>query len=93
MTKRQVGEERVYSDHTSTLLFMTEGSQDRNSNRAGPWRWKLVQRPWRDVATDLLRMACSVCSLIELRTTIPMGWAIHHQSIIKKMPYRTMSKS
>jgi hypothetical protein len=35
MTKKQVGEERVYSAHTSTLLFITKGSQDRNSHRAG----------------------------------------------------------
>jgi hypothetical protein len=31
MTKKQVGEERVYSAYTSTLLFITKGSQDRNS--------------------------------------------------------------
>jgi hypothetical protein len=28
MTKKQVGEEKVYSAHTSTLLFITKGSQD-----------------------------------------------------------------
>jgi hypothetical protein len=27
MTKKQVGEERVYSAYTSTLLFITKGSQ------------------------------------------------------------------
>ena len=31
MTKKQVGEERVYSAHTSTPLFITKGSQDWNS--------------------------------------------------------------
>jgi hypothetical protein len=35
MTKNQVGEERVYSAYTSTLLFITKGSQDWNSNRSG----------------------------------------------------------
>jgi hypothetical protein len=35
MTKKQVGEERVYSAHTSMLLFITKGSQDWNSNRSG----------------------------------------------------------
>ena len=35
MTKKQVGEERVYSAYTSTLLFITKGSQDRNSSRSG----------------------------------------------------------
>ena len=29
MTKRQVGAERVCVAHTSTLLFITEGSRDR----------------------------------------------------------------
>jgi hypothetical protein len=28
MTKKQVGEKRVYLAYTSTLLFITEGSQD-----------------------------------------------------------------
>jgi hypothetical protein len=35
MTKKQVGEERVYSVYTSTPLFITKGSQDWNSHRAG----------------------------------------------------------
>jgi hypothetical protein len=33
MTKKQVGEERVYSAYTSTLLLIIEGSQDRNSEQ------------------------------------------------------------
>jgi hypothetical protein len=32
MTKKQVGEERVYSAYTFTLLFITKGSQDWNSS-------------------------------------------------------------
>jgi hypothetical protein len=35
MTKKQVGEERIYSAYTSTLLFTTKGSQDWNLYRAG----------------------------------------------------------
>jgi hypothetical protein len=35
MTKKQAGEERVYSAYTSMLLFITKGSQDRNSGRSG----------------------------------------------------------
>jgi hypothetical protein len=31
MTKKQVGEERIHSAYTSTLLFITKGSQDWNS--------------------------------------------------------------
>jgi hypothetical protein len=33
MTKRQDGEEKVYSAYISTLLFITKGSQDRNSEK------------------------------------------------------------
>jgi hypothetical protein len=50
MTKKQVGEERVYSAYSSTLLFITKGSQDRNSHRAGTWKQELMQRSWRGVA-------------------------------------------
>ena len=42
MTKKQVGEERVDSAYISTLLFITKGSQDRNSLRAGTWRQELT---------------------------------------------------
>jgi hypothetical protein len=44
--------------------------------------------------TGLLPTACSVCFLIERRTTSPgmapptMGWALPHPSLIKKMLYR-----
>jgi hypothetical protein len=39
MTKKQVGEERVYLADTSTLLLIIEGSQDRrNPRKAGTWR-------------------------------------------------------
>jgi hypothetical protein len=50
MTKKQVGEERDFSAYTSILLFITKGSQDRNSHRAGTWRQELMQMPWRDAA-------------------------------------------
>jgi hypothetical protein len=33
MTMKQVGEERVYAAYTSTLLFITKGTQDWNSSR------------------------------------------------------------
>jgi hypothetical protein len=42
MTKKQVGEKRVYLAYTSTTLFIIEGSHDRNSNRAGSWRQELM---------------------------------------------------
>jgi len=50
MTKKQVGEEKDYLAYVSTLLFITKGSQDRNSHRAGTWRQELMQRPCRDAA-------------------------------------------
>jgi hypothetical protein len=34
ITKKQVGEERVYSAYNSSLLFITKGSQDWNSSRS-----------------------------------------------------------
>jgi hypothetical protein len=46
MTKKQVGVERVYLAYASILLFITEGSQDRNSNAAESWRQELMQKPW-----------------------------------------------
>jgi hypothetical protein len=50
MTKKQLGKKRVCLAYTSTLLFITEGSQDRTSNRAGMLRQELMQRPWRNAA-------------------------------------------
>jgi hypothetical protein len=44
MTKKQVGEERVNSAYISTLLFITKGSQDWNSHRAGTWRQEPIQQ-------------------------------------------------
>ena len=66
MTKKQVGEERVYSVYTSTLLFITEGSQDRNLHRAGTWRQELIQRLWRGDAYWLA--SPGLLSLLSYRT-------------------------
>ena len=90
MTKKQVGEERVYSVYTFTLLFITKGSQDRNSNRAETWRQELVQTPWRGVAYCLAPHG--LLNLLSYRTqdhqprdgTTHNGWALPHQSLIKK---------
>jgi hypothetical protein len=35
MTKKQLGEERVYSAYISTLLFIIKGSQGWNLNSSG----------------------------------------------------------
>ena len=93
-SQKQDGEDRVYSAFISTSQSTMKGSQDRNSNRAGPWRQELMQRPWRGAAYWLFLGACSVCFLIENRTTSPgmtlttMGRTPPYQSLIKKMPYR-----
>jgi hypothetical protein len=50
MTKKQVGEERVYSVYTSMLLFITKRSQDRHSHMAGTWRQELMQKLWKSAA-------------------------------------------
>jgi hypothetical protein len=43
MSKKQVGEEKVYSAYTSVWLFIMERSQDRNSNRTVTCRQELMQ--------------------------------------------------
>lgn len=93
MTKSNVGRrERVYLDYTSTSLFIIEGSQDRESNRAGAQRQELMQSPWKVLLAGLLPKTFSACFLIESRTTSQgmapptMSWALTHQSLIKKMP-------
>jgi hypothetical protein len=84
MTKKQVGEERVYSAYISTLLFTTKATQDRNSHRARTWRQGLMQRPWRDVTYWLA--SPGLLSLLSYRTqdhqhrddTTHNGWALPH---------------
>jgi hypothetical protein len=48
--EKAIWEEMVYLAYTSTLLFIIEGSQDRNSSRAGTWRQEMMQRPWKGAA-------------------------------------------
>jgi hypothetical protein len=60
MIKKQGGEERVYSAYTSTLLFITKGSQEEGNDGHG-----------RMLLTGLLPLACSACFLIEPKTTSP----------------------
>ena len=69
MTKKQGGEKRVYSAYSSTLLFITEGSQDWNSSRAGSSSW--CRGHGGMFLTGLLALACSACFLIEPKTTSP----------------------
>jgi hypothetical protein len=69
MTKKQVGEERVYSASTSTLLFITKGNQDWNSSRSGSRSW--CRGHGGMLLTGLFPLACSTCFLIESKTTSP----------------------
>jgi hypothetical protein len=93
MTKKQVGKERVYSVYTSTLLFITKGSQDWNSSRSGSRSW--CRGYGGMFFTGLLPQACSACSLIEPRLPAqrwhhPQGY-LPSWSLIEKMHYSWIS--
>jgi hypothetical protein len=49
-TKKQVGEESVFSAYISTLIFITKRSEDKHAYRAGTWRQELMQRSWKGAA-------------------------------------------
>jgi hypothetical protein len=93
MIKKQVGEERVYSAYTSTLLFITKGSQDWNSSRSGSRSWCRGQEGM--FFTVLLPLACSSCFLIEPKITcsgmVPPTRGPPPWSLIEKMPYSYIS--
>jgi hypothetical protein len=55
--QKQIGEERVYVAYSSSSLFFNEGSQNRNSSRAGTWRQELMQKPWRGAVYRLAQPA------------------------------------
>jgi hypothetical protein len=63
MTKKQAGEERVYSAYTSILLFITK--EVRTGTQAGQEQ-ELMQRPWRDVSYWLA--SPGLLSLLSYRT-------------------------
>jgi hypothetical protein len=63
MTKKQIGEERVYSAYTSTLLFIT--MEVRTGTHTGQEQ-ELMQRPWRDVLYWLA--SPGLLSLLSYRT-------------------------
>jgi hypothetical protein len=93
MTKKQVGEERVYSAYISILLFITKGSQDWKSRRSESRSWCRGHEGM--FFTGLLPLACSACSLTEPR--LPAQRWHHPQgtfppwSLIEKMPYSWIS--
>jgi hypothetical protein len=65
MTKKQVGEERVYSPYTSILLFITK--EVRTGTQAGQEAGADAEAIRGMFITGLLLLACSACSLIEPR--------------------------
>jgi hypothetical protein len=93
MTKKQVGKERVYSAYTSTLLFITKGSQDWNSSRSGSRSW--CSGHGGMLLTGLLPLACPACFLIDPKTTspetAPPTMALPPWSLIEKMPHSWIS--
>jgi hypothetical protein len=92
MTKKQVGEERVYSAYISTLLFITKGSQDWNSSRSGSRSW--CRGHGGMLLTGLLPLACSACFLIEPWAGSPgttHNGPSHPWSLVEKMPYSWIS--
>jgi hypothetical protein len=70
MTKKQVGEERVYSAYTSILLFITK--EVRTGTQAGQEAGADADRGHGGMFfTGLPLLACSACSPIESKTTSP----------------------
>jgi hypothetical protein len=70
MTKKQVGEERVYSAYTSMLIFITK--EVRTGTQAGQKTGADAEamEGWM-LFTGLPLLACSACFLIESKTTSP----------------------
>ena len=50
MLKNNLGKNGLIVVYSSTSQFVTEGSEGRNSNRAGTWKQELMQRPRRSSA-------------------------------------------
>lgn len=70
-------------------LFISEGSQNRNSYRAGTWRQEHGTGHGWVLLPGWILMDCLACFLIELSSAIALPtrvWAVPHQSLIKKCP-------
>jgi hypothetical protein len=66
MTKKQVGEERVYLAYTSILLFITKRKSGLELKQVR--KQERMQRPWRDVLYWLA--SPGLLSLLSYRTKI-----------------------
>jgi hypothetical protein len=88
MTKMKVEEEKTYSTYTSILLFIMEGSQERNSQRGR----NLEVGADAEAMEGCCLLACfpwlaafdRITSLGEEPPTV--GWVLPSQSQIKRMP-------
>jgi hypothetical protein len=69
MTKKQVGEERVYSAYTSILLFITK--EVRTVTQAGQEAGTDAEAMEECSLLACFPLACSACSLIKPKTTRP----------------------
>ena len=70
MTKKQIGEERVYSAYTSILLFITKDV--RTGTQTGQEAGADAEAMHGGMfLTGLLPLACSACFLTEPRTNSP----------------------
>jgi hypothetical protein len=96
MTKKYIGEERVYSAYIATLIFLTKGNQDRDSQKTGTWRQELMQRPWRSSAYWIASLGLFSLFSYGSQGYQPMDGITHDvpshlRSLIEKMPYSWVS--
>jgi hypothetical protein len=76
MTRKQIGEERIYLVYTSFLLFIIKGSQNRNSEQG---RNLEAEADTKTMVYWLVPMACSAYFLIEPKTTSPRNSTTHNE--------------
>ena len=69
MTKKQVGEERVFSAYTSYIAVHHRKKSGLELKQVR--KQELMQKPGRDVLYWLASPGCSACSHIEPKTTSP----------------------
>jgi hypothetical protein len=69
MTKKQVGEERVYKAYTFHIAVNQQRKSGLELKQVR--KQELMQSLWRDVLTGLVPLACSAYFLIKPKTTTP----------------------
>jgi hypothetical protein len=89
--QKQVGEEKVYLAYTCTLQPIIEGTgQELKQSRNLEAGVDAEAMEGCCLLACLLLIACSLCFLIELRTTNPgvtlppMGWALLPHQLLRK---------